>query len=216
MRAWRVLSCSLLFGCVLPDYQIVTDTSSSVSKSPDAGPMVERAQSDGLATKAPPECAECAATECSDERASCGEDCAKMPWLISPAWVPSEHSSAFAKCLFNKCDATCKVSWGCIDSYRWPQPSEAYTVTIQVGNAFTQEPDVETRITACQASDPGCSTGTGKEGSGVTDADGRVTLTLDPGFFGYFLIEPSDPKYYPMTMVWSQPVYRVDRSFWES
>jgi hypothetical protein len=46
----------------------------------------------------------------------------------------------------------------------------------------------------------------------MTDANGNVTLPLDSGFFGYFLVEPEDKKYYPMTMVWSQPVYRVARS----
>lgn len=210
MRAWRWLGCALLCSCVLPDYEIVESTS---AKGRDAGAVASSSRRDGLAAAASPACLECAATSCSEERTSCGGDCANLPWPISPAWMPGEASAAFVKCLTNKCDDKCNVSWGCVDSYRWAPPNKAYNVSIQIGNAFSQAPDIGARITACQASDPGCSAGTGKESSDLTDDNGVVTLTLDPGFFGYFLVEPADPKYYPMTMVWSQPIYRIERSF---
>jgi hypothetical protein len=212
MFAWRVLGCSLLCSCVLPSYQIIGTANKDAGTELDAAPATS-SRSDALAS-APAECGACAAEACAEERDACGDDCASMPWPISPAWKPAADSAAFVKCLVNKCDPQCNVSWGCVDKYAWTQPTEAYTVSIQLGNAFNQAPDVKARVTACQAGDPGCSVGTGKEGSTLTDENGVATLTLDPDFIGYFLIEPSDPKYYAMTMLWSMPTYRVERRFW--
>jgi hypothetical protein len=117
------------------------------------------------------------------------------------------------KCLARKCDAQCKVTWGCVDGYRWDEPADAYTVTIQVNQFNGTDPEVGALVTACLGSDPGCTFGAGMQSSTVTDESGLATLQLSSGFAGYFLIEPQGDAYYPMTMLWSQPIYRVHRSF---
>lgn len=200
----------LLCSCVLPDFHVVSTSQGGVAREPDAAVMPAAM---GMAALAPPECSSCAAAECGEQRSACGEGCDELPWPLSPASTPASASRPYVECIASKCDAQCNVLWGCVEAYSWAQPSDAYNVKIHVDNSISGAEVVGARVTACQGSDPGCGVGSGMESSDMTDEGGDATLTLDANFFGYFLIEPNDPKYYPMTMMWSQPIYRVDRTF---
>ena len=59
---------------------------------------------------------------------------------------------------------------------------------------------------------PGCAVGGGLSSAGTTDDTGHVTLQLQAGFFGYFLID-AGADYFPVIAYSSQPMYRVATSF---
>ncbi|MET0387145.1 MAG: hypothetical protein ABW321_14350 [Polyangiales bacterium] len=202
-RAVCVLWMSgLLAGCVLPEYRVFDSTS---------GSMVEQPSSQ-LLPGASAECNSCSAESCEPERSACGERCDDLPWPISPAWEVPEEAVGYVKCLVAQCEQPCDVFWGCVGKYTWEPPGRSYTITIRITDAISGDPDTEATVRACQGADPACASGSGLESMGQTDFDGRVTLTVSNGFFGYFLIEPSE-RYYPTTFIWSQPTYRLDTSF---
>jgi hypothetical protein len=135
-----------------------------------------------MAAKAQPECLSCADSECKQQRAACGDECDTLAWPISPALVPTPHSTDYVRCLASKCDAECNVLWGCVGAYSWAEPHEAYQVSIRVANPFRDDETLSARVTACQGSDPGCGLGSGMASTSMTDASGIATLTLDSGF----------------------------------
>ena len=77
---------------------------------------------------------------------------------------------------------------------------------LRIGTVDCQDRGVR-HNSACGGLDPSCSLGGGMESMGMTDADGRVTLQLTSGFFGYFSVDAGS-MFYPMVVMWSQPTYR--------
>lgn len=212
------LLCSLLaMACVLPDYDVVT---SNDRERPDAGSDSgpTGATSSELAMlfpEAQPDCESCAKDSCSAERTSCGADCDAFRWPVSPVWQVTDKADPYVRCLAQRCDSQCEVLWGCTDKYIVPEPDDA-SVTIRVTDAAMPGHEIEgIRVRACHDLDPSCQTDIGQSSMAVTNAAGRAVLALPRSFSGYFLLEQANvsddgPDYLPMTVVWSEPLYKTE------
>lgn len=204
----------LTAACVLPQYNVVgskrdrdagTDSSSSPATSKDEKSV--------LFADAPADCKSCVQDNCREQRQSCGEHCKDLDWPVSPAWTVNDEADPFVRCLAMQCEEQCKVSWGCNKKYRLAEPADDYSITIRVTHAVRPNVKFEgVRVSACQDLDPSCQRGIGQVSSQTTNADSEAVLLLPRSFEGYFLVEPAtmdepDP-YLPMTVLWSQPLYR--------
>jgi len=211
------LLCALLAACVLPDYEVV---SSRPRGGPDAGTdsgptgATSSEQQSMIFPEAQPDCESCARDNCETERVACGTECTAFKWPIAPFWQVSDKADAFVRCLAQKCDSQCDVLWGCNREYLVPEP-QGNSVTIRVTDAVAMSEIPGIRVKACQDLDPSCQTEVGQSSSGVTNASGRAVLALPRSFEGYFLLEQAEPSdapsaYMPMTVTWSQPLYKVE------
>ena len=210
---WLGLLCSLLVACVLPDYEVVGSNDRSL---PDAGPRdATSSELAMLLPQAAPTCATCAHDSCELERAACGQDCDDFSWPVSPLWRVSDQADAYVRCLARRCGDPCEVLWGCTKNYTIPEPEDA-SVTIRVTDAVAQGQEIAgIRVKACQDLDPECQMDIGQSSVHVTNASGRAVLALPRSFDGYFLLEQAEvpeegATYVPMTVVWSQPLYKVE------
>jgi hypothetical protein len=215
---WSLLCALLATACVLPDYDVETSKDRERDASADTGPTgaTSAEQMVAILPNAEPECASCAKDNCVAEREACGADCADFKWPVSPAWqVSSDKADAYVRCLARQCDAQCGVLWGCAKNYVFPEARDA-SVTIRVTDAAMPGLEIEgIRVKACQDLDPSCQSAIGEASTAVTNAAGRAVLALPPSFEGYFFIEQAEPsadgnKYVPMTVVWSQPLYKIE------
>ena len=204
------VSLSVLGGCVLPDYKIYDDSvSNSTSAKPDAGePDAGSAKFPG----AEGDCAACLASQCADVRMQCGSKCDDIKLPISPAQSWTSDADPLMQCMVDQCDDACNIRWGCVGKYNWPDPSKPYTVTLKISDPLTNQGMPNVNVAACEGVDPGCSIGGGMSTSGVTDAQGQVSLQVTSGFYGYFLID-AGADYYPVVAQFSQPSYRISTSF---
>ncbi|HET8932525.1 MAG TPA: hypothetical protein VFN67_03750 [Polyangiales bacterium] len=215
---WSLVGSLLTAACVLPHYDVVsskrdrdagTDSSSSSATSKDE-------KSAMIFADAPADCKSCMQDNCKEQRQSCGEHCKDLDWPVSPAWTVSDEADPFVRCLAEQCEEQCKVLWGCNKKYELAEPAADYSVTIRVTHAVRPNVKLEgLRVSACQGLDPSCQRGIGQVSSQVTNADSEAVLLLPKSFLGYFLVEPMntdepDP-YLPMTVVWSQPLYRHEQ-----
>jgi hypothetical protein len=194
--------CMLCHACVLTDFQRVgSDKANSVMQ--DAGPTIP----DGGLPGATSDCSSCIAQQCMQLLTGCGADCAKLSFPISPATNAPTGATDFLGCLKDQCDDTCNVTWGCVGHYKWPTPAAPFTIDLQVSDLIsTSQRLSDVSVQACQASDPGCTSGLMAQGT--TDLTGHVSLTVPRGFIGYFLLKGSD-DYMPGIGLWSQPAYWV-------
>lgn len=211
-------------GCVLPGYdenaapaKITKNhkpdggTDGGTDAGMDDGGMVEfSGPACGLSNKLPRSCDACIRKSCCDlaKECSAGSACSKdMLERITPA---ADFSSDFDKllgCMQEKCDDACKVNWGCVDNYSWPEPKDDLNVDVTVVDfaAVPDKPISGVDVQACQAIDPACTTG--KVTSGKTSKSGTVALTLPPEFNGFFSFDGGG--YLESTVLWTEPVYRT-------
>jgi hypothetical protein len=210
------LLCALLAGCVLPDYDVVgSKDRARPDAGGDSGPT--GATSSDLAELFPdaePDCESCAKDNCATERAACGADCSDFSWPVSPIWQVSDQADPYVKCLATKCNDQCNVLWGCNKEYLVPE-AQGSGVTIRVTDAVAMGEIPGIRVKACQDLDPSCQIDVGQSSSNVTNASGRAVLALPRSFEGYFLLEQAEPsdaasRFMPMTVTWSQPLYKVE------
>lgn len=190
-------------GCVLPDYHTTVEPATS-------GDILA---TQPLLSGADATCGECLKTQCSSQRADCGDACADLQWPVSPAWTVTDEADPFASCVIDECADACNARWGCVQKYELPTPGSPYEIHLQFNDAVHPEiTRADVKVHACQARDASCSAGGGAEQTVTSDADGNATLTVASAFFGYFLID-AGADYFPVTAFWSQPVYRVARTF---
>jgi hypothetical protein len=202
------LLCSVLVGCVLPEYRVFdSNTPSDTTMSPNMVPPSKTGIGNASTL-----CTACIAAKCTEERTECGEQCDELSLPVSPAWVVPDEADSFVQCLARECEEPCNVRWGCVGSYSFPVPANAYSVRVRVAEATSNRGVKGATVTACQGSDPNCGIGAGMDGSATTDADGYATLALRNDFFGYFVADGGD-SYFVTTLMWSQPTYRVDTTF---
>lgn len=194
--------------CLLPGYEVSEDQGVKSSNEIDAGSSVLEAS----VTGADGACAACLASHCSAQRLACGDGCKTIAMPISPAMDISIDADAMLQCMVEQCDDTCNVRWGCVDKYVWPNLPDAYNVVLRIVDPLSSQGLKDVSVSACQGADPSCSIGGGLSSAGTTDDTGHVTLQLQAGFFGYFLIDPG-PEYFPMIAYSSQPMYRIATSF---
>jgi hypothetical protein len=196
--------CLVLGGCVLPEYSTQQDPSHSSSEiSPPKTPGFAPANA---------ECEACVKVQCADAQTSCGEHCADLSWPVSPSWVVSDEADGFASCVIKSCTQACDVTWGCVGEYAFAAPTEVYEVTLRLSDLLSGAPTPNVKVNACPALDPACSSGRSAENTATSDANGRATIAVAPDFFGYFLVDAGS-NYYPSTVMWSQPTYRIAPSF---
>lgn len=202
LLGWLVL-CSA--ACVLPDYERVA------AEGGGAGSPAELpGKACGLSDQLPRSCDACIREECCDAARDCpaGSDCGKD--LLKPITPVAEVSAGFEPllgCLQSKCNAACKVDWGCVGDYTWPVPEDDYEFDVSVVD-FAAEPEMplpDVTVAACQSVDPACESGRVSEA--VTGAEGRVSLTVPPTFDGFFSFSGGDHA--PSTAQWTEPVYRI-------
>jgi hypothetical protein len=221
LRLLAVIVVVAAVGCVLPDFKRV-DSDLGASTRADSGAAGAKAHEDagvigdlnspnGL-PGASVACNSCARTNCTQAWDDCGADCGKLKLPMSPAQDPPETVDAFLECLVEQCDDTCDVSWGCTSHYTWPNVTDAYDVTLRAITLVAGTSLQDLQVSACQNSDPGCSEGSGLTGAGVTDVNGRGTVTIPFSFFGFFLLSGNGDSM-PTSVFWSQPTYRVDPTF---
>jgi hypothetical protein len=225
-RTLRLLCVVLVSGCVLPDYEVGGATEGSASRDKqDAGGGTrdsgmtskdQRAAVQALAG-ADEDCERCVIDHCQAERSECGDDCARLEWPVSPAWKVTDRAESFVKCLAMQCEDTCKVSWGCSDNYSLPQPRADFPVTIRVTAAVSGYQIDGAKVTACQGLDPSCADNVGSVSASVTNGTGEAVVTLPRGFDGYFLVDVEKEQangatYVPMTVKWSEQVFRTEAS----
>lgn len=211
------LLCTLLTACVLPDYEVVRSKErSGRDAGTDSGPTgaTSSEQQSMIFPEAQPDCESCVRDNCESERTDCGPDCASLRWPVAPVWQVSDKADAFVRCIAQQCDSQCDVLWGCNKNYVVPEP-EGNSVTIRVTDAVAMGEISGIRVKACQDLDPSCETDVGQSSSNVTNASGRAVLALPRSFEGYFLLEQAEPTeggsdYMPMTVTWSQPLYKVE------
>lgn len=194
--------------CVLPNYKVADDQAVMSSNGIDAGSNALEA----IVTGADGECAECLTNNCSAQRSACGDACRDIKLPISPAMELSTDVDPMVQCIVDQCDESCRARWGCVGKYVWPNPPNAYNVVVRIVDPLSNQGVKDVSVSACQGVDPGCAVGGGLGSSGTTDDTGHVTLQLQSGFFGYFLVEPS-PAYLPMIAYSSQPTYRIVTNF---
>lgn len=216
-RVYSLLCALLAMACVLPDYEVVSSKSRpKPDAGSDSGPTgATSSELSKIFPEAPSECESCAKDNCEIERLSCGSDCDSFRWPISPAWRVDDRADEYVRCLAQKCDSQCDVLWGCAKNYSISE-AEGSSVTIRVTDAVSQGQEIEgIRVKACQDLDPACQIDIGQSSTNVTNAGGRAVLALPRSFDGYFLLEQNDPPaegaaYVPMTVVWSQPLYKIE------
>jgi hypothetical protein len=194
--------------CVLPKYDVSDDQPVMSSNGTDAGSNALEA----IVTGADGACAACLTSQCSAQRSACGDACKDMKLPISPATELSTDADPLVQCMVDQCDDSCNVRWGCVDKYVWPNPPNAYNVVLKIVDPLSNQGVKDVSVSACEGVDPGCAVGGGLSSAGTTDDTGHVTLQLQSGFFGYFLIE-AGPEYFPVIAYSSQPTYRVVNSF---
>jgi hypothetical protein len=209
----RDVALSIVLGvaaasCVLPGYEVSGDQGIMSSNGVDAGSNALEA----IVTGADGACGECLASQCSAQRLACGDACKDLKMPISPAMELSTDADALLQCMVEQCDETCNVRWGCVDKYVWPNLPDAYNVVLRIVDPLSNQGIKDVSVSACQGVDPGCALGGGLSSTGTTDDTGSVTLQLQSGFFGYFLID-AGPAYFPVIAYSSQPMYRVVTSF---
>jgi hypothetical protein len=205
-----MLTLGALAGCVLPDYKIYDDRiSGATSTEADAGAVDAGAP---MFPGAEGQCAECLASQCGEARMECGSQCDGLQLPVSPAMTLPDEADPLMKCMVDQCDDVCNIRWGCVGKYDWPEPSKPYTVTLSITDPLTNQGIADVKATACEGVDPGCAIGGGMSASGTTDADGRVSLQVSSGFYGYFLIDAGS-SYYPVVAQFSQPSYRISPNF---
>lgn len=217
-RTMGLLCVVWVSGCVLPDYEVGNATEQGATKeNKDAGTTTAKDEKPiSMLPGADEACASCLTDNCQTERDDCGADCAALKWPVSPAWKVTDQADSFVRCLAMQCEDSCKVSWGCNDNYVLPLPRDnAFPITIRVTGALSGNEIAGVSVSACQGLDPSCSDDLGLVSSGVTDATGRALLTLSSGFDGYFLLDVQQEqadgsKYVPMTVKWSEQLYRVE------
>jgi hypothetical protein len=211
-RVWSLLWTVLGAACVLPEYSVVPDSQKESPLTVDGGVSVDEAP--GVLADAEPECQSCAQDSCEAELEACGGDCAELKWPVSPAWRVSDKADAYVRCLAKSCESPCNVLWGCARNYTFPPASDA-SVTIRVTDAAMNGELEGMRVKACTDLDPSCQRDIGQTSAAVTNASGRAVLALPPSFEGFFLVEQAEAPaegegYLPMTVTWSQPLYRVE------
>lgn len=189
---------------MLPKFEKVGPTDGGKADAAIAGKAC------GISDHLSRDCDACIRSNCCDLAAACGKGtaCAKDLLLpIAPTAEPSADFEPLLGCMQDNCDDACGVSWGCLDKYSWPVPSDAYDIPIRVvdfaASPLVPVPDVT--VDACQSVDPGC--GSGKARSAVSDSNGDVKLSVTNTFDGYF--ELSGGGYAASTVQWSEPVYRI-------
>jgi hypothetical protein len=194
--------------CVLPNYDVTDSQFVMGVNGTDAGSNA----SDTIVSGAVGECAGCLTTHCSAQRSACGNACRDVKLPISPAMELSPEVDPLVQCMVDQCDDSCNVRWGCVDKYVWPNPPNAYNVVLRIVDPLSNQGIKDVAVSACQGVDPGCAVGGGLGSAGTTDDTGHVTLQLQSGFFGYFLVE-AGPTYFPTIAYSSQPTYRVVTNF---
>jgi hypothetical protein len=205
-----VMGCAASSSCVLSDFQKVdSDTNHSVTT--DGGtPM--RAPDAGL-PGASDECNACVAAQCAQPLAECGADCAGLSLPITPATPGPNSVVPFLACMKQACDDSCNVTWGCVNHYKFPQPTAPFTIQLEVSDLASSAQRLPgASVSACIGSDPGCSAGSGLVAHGVSDSLGFVSLTVPRSFVGYFLVKADSDDYMPAIGLWSQPSYWVANS----
>lgn len=215
-RVYSLLG-ALLAGCVLPDYEVVSSKGPvGVDAGTDSGPTAATSapQLSMSFPDAEPDCETCVQEGCEEERTACGNDCASFKWPVAPVWQVSDDADAFVRCIAQKCNSQCDVLWGCNRQYAVPEPA-GNSVVIRVTDAVAMSELPGIRVKACQDLDPSCQLEVGQSSSNVTNASGRAVLALPRSFQGYFLLEQDDAPgdgsgYMPMTVTWSQPLYKVE------
>lgn len=203
MMRGLLLLCGLLTGCVLPDY--------SVTEQPNQTPLEQSREPAGLLKSAPESCNECLKSECTQSRDDCGDNCSELSWPVSPAWKVADEADAFVTCVSEHCSDACEVPWGCVKKYDLAAPPDALEVSMHFTGVINGFPVANVKVNACAVLDPDCTSGGGEQNAVTSDANGRAFITLPKDFFGYFLVDAGD-DFYPMTVMLSQPTYRVDNS----
>jgi hypothetical protein len=162
-----------------------------------------------------PECDACLEANCCAEITACSTDptCQREETLqvcfdpacaaeifASPsfqAWVASPEVQATASCSTHSCPAcgNPQFRWDCVRSYSFPSSVPGATATLslrvyQFGSPNTLLAGVVVR--ACGGLDVGCADAPDAGAGQSTQSDGTVTLTVDDGFDGYFVLRRAD------------------------
>ena len=209
--AWSLFAT--VSACLLPDYEKAAPMTGGSSKRADAGVDAGGAAGDaGVLQGASNDCKSCVMQNCGELMESCGNDCAQLKFPINPATVAPKTIDGFLECMQDQCDESCEVTWGCVDRYRWPTTTKAYTMTMRVIDIIASSVLPDVQVTACHASDPSCSQSSGLAGAGVSSATGHAMLSVPDDFVGFFLFKGAD-SYVPAAALWTQPAYALTEGF---
>lgn len=213
---WGSLWSLLATACVLPDYEVVPSRDRDAGADSSSSPATAKDEKGAMILPgAQADCASCLQDNCKELRQNCGEHCDDFEWPVSPSWTVTDEADEYVRCVAMQCAEQCNVLWGCNKKYELAEPESDYSFTLRVTHAVRPDVVLEgLRVSACQGLDPSCMRGIGQVSSNLTNADSEAVLLLPRSFQGYFLIEPTetggDDPYLPMTVVWSQPLYRKE------
>lgn len=111
-----------------------------------------------------------------------------------------------AVCVDNACQpSSTSARWACLGRVKWPSSSTAPpAITLMVVDVLTTKPPEGMSIRVCPKLDVNCASPMSEGFS--NDAQGRVVVTVDPGFDGY--LEISAPSITPALFFVVRPIWQ--------
>jgi len=167
LRAGCAILC-LLGGCVLPDFE-----AGKLGELVPSGPVC------GLSNRLPQSCDACIRSQCCGLAQACGEGTACGDDLLEPITPVADYSTDFDEllgCMQNHCATECKVHWGCVDQYSWPEAEGPVDQKVGVVDFASSNPVAGATVRACEASDPTLNCRSGTIARAVTDDAGQARL----------------------------------------
>ena len=199
LRAGCAILC-LLGGCVLPDFE-----AGKLGELVPSGPVC------GLSNRLPQSCDACIRSQCCGLAQACGEGTACGDDLLEPITPVADYSTDFDEllgCMQNHCATECKVHWGCVDQYSWPEAEGPVDQKVGVVDFASSNPVAGATVRACEASDPTLNCRSGTIARAVTDDAGQARLrNLPRDFDDLYRFEA--PGFLPATARFSEPMYRL-------
>jgi hypothetical protein len=190
----------LLIGCALPDFDTLK-----------VGELLLQGNACGLSSRLPASCDACIRAQCCELAEACGDGTACGEDLLEPITPVADYSTDFDEmlgCMQNHCATECKVHWGCVDDYTWPDLEGPIDQDVGVVDFVSSNPVEGATIIACSASDPTPTCRAGRIAKAVTDDDGEARLRgLSPDFDDLYRFEA--PGFLPSTARFTEPMHRV-------
>lgn len=142
----------------------------------------------------PPKCQACVREACATEVASCDESasCDQAARCVYGHFDPggsaqcshllvSTQASLLGLCAADQCIPDCdpELPWACVEKYDFPAPkAKSASLDIQYLDFGTGKPLPDVTVKACDRRDPSCSGPGSPYDQALTDADGKVLLTV--------------------------------------
>jgi hypothetical protein len=199
LRAGCAIAC-VLGGCALPDFETARP-----------GELLSSGPACGLSSELDESCDACIRSQCCELSEACAEGTACGEDLLEPITPIADYSTDFDEllgCMQNHCATECKVHWGCVDQYTWPEIEGPIDQGIGVVDFVSNDPVEGASVMVCDASDPTPNCRSGKVAMAVTDDAGEVRLRgLSQDLDNLYRFEA--PDFLSATARFSEPMQRL-------